>query len=558
MHRCLQTADILLLILRQLEYNDFPLFHRDTRTLAVLARTCRDWNELALDVLWEGQLWGLVSLVKCLPADAWSIDVEEPIDPENAGPNQKPPTGVVSVIKPLFAADWERFDLYARRIKLLQLALPPVQGGIALCLQPASLATLLAFHFPRPLLPALRTLILQPGSEFGGLLNMLVGSSLTYLRVDWPVNLDHIPLLAHVAHVSQHLTHLQIARGDTTYRPGLLLGLRHLQQVEIELPLEQELASDMLAWLTQLPQLCRLVLHRITYCLFELSAMSHANPLPAFAKLKILKITSDSLPILISSLNLYSTSPLRCIVLGEPNVFPKIVSLSTLDNILETMTRLFDHSRLTTLGLMFGIARTDSGVVRLRNLKMMLSCHNLINLNFRFPIPVALSDGDMKELAMALPRLQSLQLGNRSGDNAAEPKPTLQAFVHLATYCPHLRVLALTIDASQDLQLTTEHPGHGCRLLHLTQLDVGTSKIGSPHIVAMFLSDLCPSIHWLRHGVQATPDTAKWDVVARYLTILIPVRRQERDRYQALMMSQNTAKRDSSANMPVASNSVAR
>ena len=42
-------------------------------TLSALARTCRTFSDLALDILWS-QLPSINHLIRCLPRDAYAID----------------------------------------------------------------------------------------------------------------------------------------------------------------------------------------------------------------------------------------------------------------------------------------------------------------------------------------------------------------------------------------------------------------------------------------------------------------------------------------------------
>lgn len=44
----------------------------DVKSLAALARTCRDNHELAIQELWK-EIKNLVPLVKCLPEDSWTV-----------------------------------------------------------------------------------------------------------------------------------------------------------------------------------------------------------------------------------------------------------------------------------------------------------------------------------------------------------------------------------------------------------------------------------------------------------------------------------------------------
>lgn len=66
MHPCLETFDILFLIRKLLREEDDRSIEGTHPTLACLARTCRAFFELALDLIWEKQL-GVQNLIKCMP-----------------------------------------------------------------------------------------------------------------------------------------------------------------------------------------------------------------------------------------------------------------------------------------------------------------------------------------------------------------------------------------------------------------------------------------------------------------------------------------------------------
>jgi hypothetical protein len=63
MHRCLSIVEVQRTIFREI-YMD--------ASLARLARTCRAFNDSALDVLWE-TLESFTILVQCLPRDLWRV-----------------------------------------------------------------------------------------------------------------------------------------------------------------------------------------------------------------------------------------------------------------------------------------------------------------------------------------------------------------------------------------------------------------------------------------------------------------------------------------------------
>ena len=53
-------------------------------TLVSLARSCKVFHEVAIQVLWD-ELRDLSPLIKCLPEDAWTVDQEHVVSEQSAG-----------------------------------------------------------------------------------------------------------------------------------------------------------------------------------------------------------------------------------------------------------------------------------------------------------------------------------------------------------------------------------------------------------------------------------------------------------------------------------------
>ncbi|EMD37849.1 hypothetical protein CERSUDRAFT_94840 [Gelatoporia subvermispora B] len=536
MHRCLQTTDTLLLILQYFRCPDTLPLLQNISALAALARTCHTLSGPALDLLWENQ-WTLVNLVQCLPADAWNVDVEEPMDADNNGPTQNQAVGTVSVIRPLFGTDWERFDFYAARIKLLRLSVPYVKVGVKLVLQPTTLATLSAFHLPAPLLPHVQTLHLYSSeSESAGIAHVLTGPSLRGLAVTWPADNPSTPaLISHVIRVSPHLTSLSFGQTVAPYEPGSFNALRNLQHVEISMPEQREHASDMLTWLAGLPHLQTLLLYRVSFCLCKLAESSNINTVQAFAELHSLGLTTDSIPTANTSLPLFAPHRLSALSVSEA---PKAQAspLRSVDDFLQSVLTLCDPNRLDQLAFNFRTHTIpDSGPLRLSDFRGLLVFRKMQNFTFVTPIPLALTNEDVAEIAMAWPSLLVLRLGNRPAEAIVEPKPTpAVTLAILAIHCPRLRELELTFNAmispGPNSIVPLAHPSSGHLLINLIHLDVGASPINSPLTIALLITDICPNLAIITHYPHAGPAICLWSEVSRMTAILKPARMQERFR----------------------------
>ncbi|KAH9922061.1 uncharacterized protein B0H18DRAFT_526624 [Fomitopsis serialis] len=105
MHRALTIQDFIQLVVNEVA-RPCPL---EERTLLALALTCRAFQEAALDMLWAYQD-GLGRLVQCLPEDLWTYS-DDPLED-------------ITLSEPTRATtqqDWQRFDVYARRVRTLDI-----------------------------------------------------------------------------------------------------------------------------------------------------------------------------------------------------------------------------------------------------------------------------------------------------------------------------------------------------------------------------------------------------------------------------------------------------
>jgi len=107
MHRCLQIQEILSIIFRYVLIQE---------TLARLARTCIDFRDPALNVLWHTQ-HTLLPLFKCLPRDAWIMKREKFVSNNREIKNRPIFEHVQSITRKLIASDFKRIYFYCHRIK---------------------------------------------------------------------------------------------------------------------------------------------------------------------------------------------------------------------------------------------------------------------------------------------------------------------------------------------------------------------------------------------------------------------------------------------------------
>ncbi|KIJ13760.1 hypothetical protein PAXINDRAFT_116679, partial [Paxillus involutus ATCC 200175] len=79
-------------------------------SLVALARTCRAFQEPALDALWL-QLDDLTPLLRCLPEDVWVLSAVEEASQDR--------TEVFGIRRPLNESEWGILQGYTRRIRVV-------------------------------------------------------------------------------------------------------------------------------------------------------------------------------------------------------------------------------------------------------------------------------------------------------------------------------------------------------------------------------------------------------------------------------------------------------
>lgn len=135
----------------------------------------------------------------------------------------------------------------------------------------------------------------------------------------------------------------------------------------------------------------------------------------------------------------------------------------------------------------------NSLALNFHSLAPLLRLTQLKILAIKNPISLHMTDNQAKELALALPNLETLGLATRATvrhPSDASGSLTLLSLNHFATHCPSLSFLGLSIDASTNIPASNE----AVRFPKLTSLHLGYSLISSESInpVVLFISRSLP------------------------------------------------------------------
>ncbi|TRM64343.1 hypothetical protein BD626DRAFT_629301 [Schizophyllum amplum] len=282
------------------ELFDIVCAHSDPRDLCRMARTCRAWQSIALDSIWN-TLSSMNPILGLLPRDAWTTETKMigwGLEVE-----------VLIFTRPLTAADWERPLAYTSRVRSLTADV----GTRSIAASQTNIVDILS-TCPVPLFPHLRTLSLRVSSSAPLLkfFDSLVGHTDT---------LDSLALWLDQACASQQVPLVPLNDGLHSRCPNLfkfalyapwltasrdiLAGWKHLRVLRAP-----RLSREALRHVATLARLEQLVLTDSRAQEFD---AGETLPFPALARLEMRLDQLDGATAFLSSLD--SEQPLRSVKL---------------------------------------------------------------------------------------------------------------------------------------------------------------------------------------------------------------------------------------------------
>ncbi|KII95721.1 hypothetical protein PLICRDRAFT_227065 [Plicaturopsis crispa FD-325 SS-3] len=485
MHRCLETFDTIVLIFSDIARSKDPDAARTT--LARLARTCRAFHEVALDLLWEEQT-DILPLLRCMPPDLWEVEASHARSPK------------WMLRRPIRLTDWQRCRQLGERIKILRMRRIDYEMS-----PEVSLA--LSLSLPRDgLLPNLHTLQLpwtkkvlffcRPGLQL---------RELCFGRSDW-YDTPTTPapsLLLSFPSIYPNVKKFTLSASfeGNTACVGMACAWPGLEALE----LGNNLDFDGLRTLSlRLPNLHEL---DITWedNFFYLGPSLYPSPphmLACSAKFPQLR----KLTLSIVEIGTEETALTICDTLLHTMDIPKLETIHILlRNDLRTsreasrslLAWLGSHPALRSVRLQVPEASWDD-VADSRDLdnalcrdtiQPLLSCRQLERFYWDCADGFDLDDADVTTMATAWPSLRWLELSSPAGLPVSS-RITLQGLSTLLQLCPALKGLCLVIDATHTDVLPVAAPLNSA----LEHIFLGNSPIADAEAVAAVLSRVLPHL----------------------------------------------------------------
>ncbi|KAH7925147.1 hypothetical protein BV22DRAFT_1129254 [Leucogyrophana mollusca] len=460
MHRALLISDIILDIVQCCTITDHRgLDIADGESLARLARTCRFFQEPALDALWA-ELESIHPLIRCLPGDVWM----------RRG-------STVFYKKYLSPRHWITFHKYASRIRVLKLPKPlstTIQTLIALDDSPAS----------APLFPRLRHLEwFDTNAERLSYLRLFLAPSLVVLKADLRGLSESDPNVLSSLHTICPLirtavfTKVPESKEAVAAISQAVCGWRHLQILQCD-----RLNKAAWAHVLRTPGLTVGDFHlppRIAE--FARTAGVPSSSSDLFPSLSDLRLSSRNVNLATTLIEMMNHTPTTFQLIVEHT--PSSQSIHALFNALSERVVQSPSQLLLT-----GPDGDDPPVITLEKMEPLLNFSSLRVLEMDSFCTFFFDDEALTEMALAWPNLETLWLYRKRWE--VPSGITFQGLFSLVQLCPKLNRLALAFDATaMDSALPISYlnkvSNHAVKHLHVMD-----THLDDPPVVALALLSL--------------------------------------------------------------------
>ncbi|KAG2033953.1 hypothetical protein BDR03DRAFT_1013829 [Suillus americanus] len=486
MHFCLLPPEILLQIFSTCEFYQLICSHA---TLASLARTCRTFQEPALDILWKN-INGFEPLIACLPECVGNIDIR----------------GRLTLERPPLNGECRLIGRYTQRIRSLT-----VFPTHLVSIDDQIVQAFISAPSPTVLLPNLRSLGWWDDREcFFPLLHTLSGSTITSVRLGFTTRAPSFAKSALVASFGVRcpsIRELHCEYGGDSQESSdaiceALCGLRELFRLGIGV-----LNAQTLLRLASLSSLKFLSLNLRTYNVNH----THSDSTPtSSSQFEQVHITSPSPFVLTHCLRnirfLSCQSVNLCIDYSDfqpydPMDIPDLI-ISVSECFPPTLEKFHFNFDTSHNHMEEHILADPSFALGFDVVTPMLSFSHLKHLDLNWICTSAIDDTSLKKMAQSWPQLEHFLFGSEAGW-LIPPSLTFIGLVHLIHHCPLLRNIEMRFSACpvdvNSAAFSNIKPNE-----KICELFVGTSPIVDPIAVASQIHKLMPKL--------TTVDFYDWDI----------------------------------------------
>ncbi|KAJ7646245.1 hypothetical protein DFH06DRAFT_1476401 [Mycena polygramma] len=468
MHDCLKIPELVDIICSYLDSPSLIERPGDKCDLAVVARTCRTFNDPALDYLWRSTTLARL-LISCMPSDLWAVDSVE---------GAWMMTKYIRQLRPIEAADWNRLRMYAPRVK--KLSSGSDDWGLEKIFPSLNVA------FPDTVLHNLRSLVWNhPSTEFH-YIHLFLRPTITDIQFNITCH-SASSLLSTLASRCPKLANIRIPRNSANSRAlsHFIAGLLFAQILSVPC-----LEQDALEYLSELPTLRSLALETFPTAF----TVSSESAVPTFPALRHFSITEATTAGMVQFLRICSDVPLENLDIDLDD-FPTAAEMHTL---LAAVAAGVSRPTLTQLNVH---GDGDSGDVadpvvysiRPDTLLLLLCFENLTTLRLNSGAGFDLDDESISQMARAWPQIIVLHLSGRPS-SASDPRATLASLHAIARHCPRIATLSIAFDGSSVPAPSAANLGAVVRNERLRHINVQHSPITSAIAMARFLSGVFPAL----------------------------------------------------------------
>ncbi|KAJ7676515.1 hypothetical protein DFH06DRAFT_609599 [Mycena polygramma] len=517
MHRALGIVEVVGMVCDNLIVEN-PI----TRgALAALAGTSQIFHDAALDKLWRTQR-SLIPLLSCMPQHLFNIN-----------PRLASDETPLRLVRSIIAKDWVRALTYANRVHTFSLEYHP---GLADILQELTLCVPFGSIYPN-----LKTLEWSAEEELRHI-RILLTSGLSSISLGCSISIINCSIISMLGSGCPQLNDVTISFEDGDEEQAVSDFLSSLQQLEsVDVPF------------VDLPTLHRIAqLPTLSYLrLFTLPDLSPAPsiPQPCFVGLRNLALESVSPSDLIS----FFEKAVHIQLLTVNVTLADFFSSKEMARFCTALTSSCAHDTLETIiiaadsysgGRMDRISGADAVdfAINDRLLRILACFVNVTVVSIRSRVQFDVCDSTLHTLARAWPRLTTFELavyGPSPYSHSPPPlstRATVESLYSFAKYCPNLRELNFTLDATVSIPQNIATLVPSVAQHSLTELHVYQSPISNPIAVARLLSDIFPALRRIIHPMYYPGWSAShkdWMTVEALLPAFVAVRREERARIRS-------------------------